>query len=134
MTFVARPRRVSAPAIACALGGLLMSGCGGSGGASFVRAPISAALTSSTVVVSRNGTPTYVQILIQSTSETALVSFVGLPLGVQATYQASDTNPSGLLSFMAGSKATAGTFMPIITVNSADQTATVAFTMVVPAG
>src|SRR5437763_7820010 len=60
MTFVARPRRVSAPAIACALGGLLMSGCGASGGGAFVRAPISAALTSSTVVVSRNGTPTYV--------------------------------------------------------------------------
>jgi hypothetical protein len=95
--------------------------------------PISARLSSSTVVVSPDGTPTYVQILISSTSETAVVNFAVMPSGVQATYRASDTNPSGLLTFMVTSKATAGTYMPIITVNSAQQTTMIGFTLIVPA-
>ena len=112
----------------------ILIGCGGgSGGGSFVSPPISVALSMSTVVVSADGAPTYVQITIGSTSETALVSFVGMPDGVQATYQSTDTNPSGLLTFMATGKVSAGTYVPIITVNSAGQTAMLHFTMIVPA-
>jgi hypothetical protein len=111
----------------------MLSGCA-RGGGSPMAAPISASLSSSTVVVARDGTPTHVQIIIRSTSETALVSFTGMPTNVQAGYQASDTNPSGLLTFMATGKVTAGTYMSIITVNSAGQTTMVTFTVVVPAG
>ncbi len=112
----------------------ILIGCGGgSGGGSFVGTPISVSLSLSTIVVSEDGTPTYVQITIRSTSETALVSFVGMPAGVQANYQATDTNPSGLLTFMAIGKVSAGTYMPIVTVNSAGQTGTLQFTMIVPA-
>ena len=66
-----------------------------------------------------------------STSETALVSFAGLPGGVQTTYAASDTNPSGLLTFTATTHAAVGTYMPIVTVDSAGQTASVTFTLTV---
>jgi hypothetical protein len=95
--------------------------------------PISVSLSASTVVVPKGGMPTYVQIHIMSTSETALVSFTGMPGGVQVTYAASDTNPSGLLTFMANAGATAGTYMPIVTVQSAGQSAMVGFTLIVPA-
>jgi len=95
--------------------------------------PISVSLNPSTVVVPQGGMATRVQILIMSTSETALVSFAGLPGGVQVSYAASDTSPSGLLTFMATAKAAAGTYMPIITVNSAGQTATLKFTLTVSA-
>jgi len=117
--------------ISSALVALMMIGCGGSG--TPTMAPISVSLSSSTVVVAQGGTPTYVQISIMSTSETALVSFAGLPGGVDVAYAASDTNPSGLLTFTAVAKTTAGTYMPIVTVNSAGQTAMKQFTLVVPA-
>ena len=97
-----------------------------------MMAPISVSLSTSTVVVPRTGTPVHIQITITSTSETALVSFVGMPGGVQASYAATDTNPSGLLTFMATGKVSAGTYMPIITVNSAGQTAMLKFTLIVP--
>ena len=118
------------------VGGALIAftstGCGGSG--SPVLPPISVTLSASTVVVPQDGTPAYLRINIKSTSETALVGFIGMPGGVQAVYEASDTNPSGLLTFMAKSAVSAGTSMPIITVHSAGQMATVGFTLVVPAG
>lgn len=94
-------------------------------------APISVALASSTVVVSTDGKPTRVQIAIMSTSETALVNFRGIPGGVQTMYAASDTSPSGLLTFTATASAQAGTYTPFITVNSAGQMATIPFTLVV---
>jgi hypothetical protein len=115
---------------ALALLGTMVSGCGGSG--SPTMAPISVSLSSSTIVVPQDGTPVHVQINIMSTSETALVSFVGLPGGIQVSYAASDTNPSGLLTFMVAAKVSAGTYMPIITVNSAGQTAMIGFTLIVP--
>ena len=121
------------------IGGALMAplfaGCGG-GGSSFVPhpQPISVSLSATTVVVPQDGTPAHVQILIRSTSETALIGFVGLPGGVDAKYAASDTNPSGLLTFMATKKVAAGTYMPIIAVSSAGQSAMITFTLVVPAG
>lgn len=129
-------RRLSIPAGSILLTlGFTLCACGG-GNRTFgpgTPQPISAHLSSTTVVVAQDGTPTYVQILINSTSETAVVNFNVMPAGVQATYRASDTNPSGLLAFMVTSKVTAGTYMPIITVNSAQQTTMVGFTLIVPA-
>ncbi len=95
--------------------------------------PITVSLASSTIVVSQDGQPARVQISIVSTSETALVNFRGIPGGVQAMYAASDTSPSGLLTFIAAASAPAGTYTPFITVNSAGQTATIPFTLVVAA-
>ena len=126
---IACPRRT---ALALALLGTMIAGCGGSG-SPFV-APISVSLSPSTVVVPQDGAPTHIQIYIKSTSETALVTFTGLPGGVQTTYAATDTNPSGSLTFMATAKAAAGTYMPIVNVNSAGQTATVKFTLIVSGG
>lgn len=110
-----------------------IAGCGGGTGSNLV-APITVSLGISPVVVPLSGTPTRVQITIDSTSETALVSFTGLPSGVQVKYAASDTNPSGLLTFVANPSATAGTYMPNVTVNSAGQTVTLKFTLIVAAG
>jgi len=74
-----------------------------------------------------------VQISIVSTSETALVMFTGLPGGVQVKYSASDTSPSGTLSVSAGASAASGSYPVTVTVNSAEQTASTSFTLIVDA-
>ena len=111
---------------------LAVAGCGSSTG-TLMMPPISVSLSTSTVVVSQDGAPTHIQIVIGSTSETALVSFTGLPAGVKVTYAATDTNPSGLLTFTANGSATAGTYASMVTANSAGQTASAGFTLIVSA-
>lgn len=116
-------------ALSVALGVL---GCGGSSG--FTNPlPITVSLELSTVTVNQDGSPVIVQIIITSTSETALVAVTGLPGDVAVKYAASDTNPSGTLTFTAGASATVGTYTPKITVNSANQTVSTTFTLVVEA-
>jgi hypothetical protein len=127
--------------LAAALTTLVLScaviGCGGGGGGSTGGGgtppvnPISVSLSSSTVIVPQDGMPTSIQMTINSTSETALVSFNGLPGAVQATYAASDTNPSGPLTFVATTSALAGTYSPTVVVNSANQTASTQFKLIV---
>ena len=95
----------------------------------FTQAPLSVFLPISAVVVPQDGMPVIVPIQIGSTSETALVAVSGLPSGVQEKYAASDTNPSGTLTFTANSTSPAGTYMPIVTVFSAGQTASTKFTL-----
>lgn len=95
------------------------------------QAPITVGLPISTVVVAPAGPPVTVPIQIQSTSETALVWLDGLPGGVQAVYAASDTNPSGILTFTANAMTMTGTSMPTLTVMSAGQTTMTQFTLVV---
>ena len=119
----------AAVVVACAAIGC--GGGGGGGGSSNPVKPIQVSLGSSTVVVPQDGMPTLVQIAINSTSETALVSFTGLPAGVQQSYAATDTNPSGQLTFIANGSAPAGSYSPSVVVNSAGQTASMQFTMVV---
>jgi hypothetical protein len=107
-------------------------GCGGQ--AHFgAQAPITVNLPISTVIVMPAGSSVIVPIQIGSTSETALVSFNGLPGGVQERYAASDTNPSGSLTFTAVSSAKTGTYMPMVVVSSAGQTAITQFTLIVRA-
>jgi len=116
-------------ALGIALG---VSGCGGRAG--FMNPlPITVSLGLSTVTVNQDGPPVIVQLNITSTSETALVAVTGVPGDIQWKYAASDTNPSGTLTFTAGASATVGTYMPKITVNSANQTASTTFTLVVDA-
>jgi hypothetical protein len=111
---------------------LVVSGCGGKTG--FTNpVPITVSLELSTVTVNQDGSPVIVQINITSTSETALVAVTGLPGDVSVKYAASDTNPSGTLTFTAGASATVGTYTPKITVNSAKQTVSTTFTLVVDA-
>ena len=116
--------------IFCAAAAVLaLAGCGGAG--RMTAPPISVFLVESKVFVMPKGMPVIVQIAIQSTSETALVAFTGLPAGVEVKYSASDTSPSGILTFTAGATEQLGTFMPTVTVNSAGQTASTSFTLVV---
>lgn len=113
---------------------LALWGCGGGSGSMMTdTAPISVSLVNPTVVVTQGGNPTIVQIIIVSTSETALVAVTGLPGGVQVKYASSDTNPSGTLAFTASSSTSLGTYTPKVTVNSAQQTASTTFMLVVQA-
>lgn len=109
---------------------LLVASCGGRGGM-LSQSSITVSLPISTVIVMPAGSPVTVPIQIASTSETALVSLSGLPGGVLASYAASDTNPSGILTFTANGATMAGTSMPTVTVMSAGQTAMTQFTLVV---
>jgi hypothetical protein len=126
-----RLRRVVS-ALAALGGGITLSGCGGAGQMS-QSPPISVSLSVSNVMVTRGGASAIVLIDISSTSETALVSVTGLPGGVGEKYAASDTNPSGTLTFTAGSTASLGTYMPIVMVLSAGQMAETKFTLQVNA-
>jgi hypothetical protein len=114
-------------------GAMLLCGCGAAGNMGSQAPPISVSLANPMVVVPQSGAPTIVAIKIVSTSETALVSFVGLPGDVQVGYAASDTSPSGILKFIGGPAAPLGTYMPILTVKSAGQTASTTFTLIVTA-
>ncbi len=117
--------------VACA-GALAVCGCGGSPGtASQNLQPISVMLDESRITISQDGTPVVVQIFIDSPSETALVSLTGMPGGVQVNYQASDTSPSGTLTFVGSDIAPLGTYTPKVTAHSAGQTAMTTFTLVV---
>ena len=119
---------------AALLGLAVVLGCSCGGGSIYTPPPtISVSLPVSTVVVPQDGTRVIVPINITSTSETALVMVIGLPGGVGEKYSASDTNPSGSLEFTANASATLGTYMPQVTVNSAGQTASTNFTLIVTA-
>ncbi len=116
--------------IACCGSMLIMAGCGGRTGNPSAT-PISVSLPVSRIVVMPSGAPVTAQIQIVSTSETALVMVSGLPGGIQEKYAASDTNPSGILTFTAAATTHTGTYMPTITVDSAGQTASTTFTLIV---
>src|SRR5579872_5677106 len=124
-------QRLRRPSVVVLAGACAIAGCGGGSGGMVPIQPITVSLSASRITVPEGGKPVYLQIIITSTSETALVNFTGLPAGVKVTYAASDTNPSGLLTFTATAAAPAGTFMPTVTVNSAGQTASLQFTLIV---
>jgi hypothetical protein len=130
MFFSQRPRKaILIPIVAAAL--WAMSGCGGMGSFSSMPPRISVSLSVPSVTVSQNGMEVVVQINLASPSETALVFVTGLPGGIKQGYSPSDTNPSGVLTFIGGPATPVGTYMPTITVNSAGATATTQFTLIV---
>jgi hypothetical protein len=110
---------------------LAAAGCSCGGGSMTVPMSIMVSLPVSTVVVPQDGTQVIVPINITSTSETALVSVSGMPSGLQEKYAASDTNPSGSLLFTASAATPLGTYTPHVTVQSAGQTASTSFTLIV---
>lgn len=93
--------------------------------------PVTVKLSLAKVTVSPGGMPASDLIFIASPSETALVSFSGLPGGVTVKYAASDTSPSGTLTFTAGNNAPAGNYTVKVTAMTAGQTASATFTLVV---
>jgi hypothetical protein len=112
---------------------LVLIGCGG--GTSFSPPPItlSVSINNTTVVVPPNGTPVNVPVVIVAPTETATFTISGLPAGVTDNYKESESNPSGLLTLVANSSTKPGTYMPIITVGSSGQTASMVFTLVISA-
>ena len=106
-----------------------LSGCNRAG--MTTPQPISVSLPNPNVVVARGGAAVIAEIQIMSTSETAVVSFTGMPGDVQVQYSASDTSPSGDLKFTAGAAAKPGTYTPKITAMSAGATASTTFSLVV---
>jgi hypothetical protein len=112
---------------------LVLVSCGG--GTSFTPPPInlSVSVNDTTVVVAPNGIPVNVPVVIVAPTETATFAISGLPAGVTDTYKESESNPSGLLTLMANSSTVPGTYMPVITVGSSGQTASVVFTLVISA-
>jgi len=111
---------------------LLLAGCAGGSGRS-AQNPVSVYLPIPKIELTEGAGAIIIPIQIASPSETAQVAVSNLPAGVQVRYASTDTNPSGTLSFMANESAMAGTFMPIVTVNSAGLTASTGFTLVVKA-
>ncbi len=92
--------------------------------------PVTVSLQPTSVVVPQDGSAVQAQITIASTSETAQVNFTGLPAGVQVAYSAAATGPSGVITFSAANIASPGTYSPTVTVNSAGQSVSANFTMV----
>jgi hypothetical protein len=111
---------------------LVLVSCGG-GGSGFSPPPInlSVSINDTTVVLPPNGTPVNVPVVIVAPTETATFVISGLPAGVTDNYKESESNPSGLLTLVANSSSKPGTYMPIITVGSSGQTASVVFTLVI---
>ena len=120
-------------ALGCAAFLGIGTGCGGHGSYSPPPVILSVSLSNSTIHVPPNGVPVYVQVTIMAPTETATFSILGLPGGMTETYKESESNPSGLLTLVAAPGTTPGTFKPTITVGSSGQTASVAFTLVIPA-
>jgi len=113
----------------------LTTACGCGGKAMFEAPPaISVSLPNPNVVVSQDGMQVTVPIQIDSTSETAIVMVTELPAGIQATYKASDTSPSGDLFLTGSTAAMVGTYMPTILVNSAGAMAKTQFHLMVTKG
>ncbi len=126
-------RPIARPAFAVVLSLLTVTGCGSNGTGSSVstQVPIAVNLPTGPFVVPQDGDPLQIQIGIVSSSETALVSFTNLPAGIQTAYKASDTNPSGSITFTASSAAPPGAYTPTVVVSSAGQTVSADFNLVV---
>jgi len=127
----ARSFRGCAWTFVAAIALLCTAGCGSSGSNKTTQVPIAVTLQPSPIVLPQDGSIAQAQITITSTSETALVSFTNLPAGVQETYSASDTNPSGTIKFTASNISPAGTYTPTITVISAGQTKSTSISLVI---
>lgn len=110
---------------------LTLIGCGGK--SSFSPAPInlSVSVNNATITVPANNMAVNVPVTIDAPTETATFGLTGLPAGMSYTYKESESNPSGLLTLMALPSTMPGTYMPLITVGTLGQTASVVFTLVI---
>lgn len=117
--------------LAAASSAIPMCGCGDAGPNMLNGPPVTVMLGLQKITVSPDGEPVSELIFIASPSETAVVSFTGLPNGVSVKYAASDTSPSGTLTFMASSYSPAGSYTMKVTAMTAGQTASTTCTLVV---
>lgn len=117
------------------LSAALMLALIGCGGGTYAPPPInlSVSVNNATVTVPPNGSAVNIPVTIVAPTETATFTIAGLPAGVSYSYKESESNPSGLLTLIANARTVAGTYMPVITVGSSGQTASVAFTLVISA-
>ena len=113
---------------------LALTGCGG-GKTSFAPPPInlSVSINNTTITVPPNNMAVNVEVTIVAPTETATFTIAGLPTGMSYNYRESESNPSGLLTLIAIPSTKPGTYIPQITVGTLGQTASVVFTLVVPA-
>ena len=113
---------------------LTLGGCGGGRtGCSPPPINLSVSVNNATVTVPPNDMAVNVPVTIIAPTETATFTIAGLPAGMSFNYKESESNPSGLLTLMAIPSTMPGTYMPQITVGTFGQTASVVFTLVVPA-
>jgi hypothetical protein len=108
---------------------LTFTGCGGR--TSFSPPPInlSVSVNDATITVPPNNMAVNVPVIIVAPTETATFTIAGLSFN----YRESESNPSGLLTLIAIASTMPGTYRPRITVGTLGQTASVIFTLVVPA-
>lgn len=133
MALILRPRLLSACLGTAALACLIpLGGCGSATGSKMLSGPpVSVMLALPTLTLEPGGATVTENIYIASPSETAQVSFVGLPGGVAVKYAASDTSPSGTLRFTAASYTTEGSYKVKVTALTAGETASASFTLAV---
>lgn len=107
----------------------------GCGGGTYAPPPInlSVSVNNTTITVPPNGSAVNVPVTIVAPTETATFTIASLPAGVSYNYKESESNPSGLLTLVANTTTVPGTYMPVITVGSSGQTASVMFTLVITA-
>jgi hypothetical protein len=110
---------------------LALIGCGGRSSLAPQPILLSVAISNTTVILPPNGMAVGVPVTIMAPTETTTFSILGLPGGVTGTYQASESNPSGLLTLVANSSTKSGTYMPKITVGTSGQTASLIFTLII---
>lgn len=111
---------------------LVIAGCGLSKTTSANPGPIfTITLPAAPIVVPQDGAAAQAAMTIDTTNYIPQVTFSGLPAGVQGSYSATGSGPSGTLSFTATNTSPAGTYTGKVTVAFDNQSKTVSFTLVV---
>jgi hypothetical protein len=109
---------------------IALSGCGGGSGSSSTQTAITVTLGSTNVVAPQDGTTAQLAVSITGASGSATVTASGLPAGVTQQFAAANGGPSGTLTFTGSTSAPAGSYTPVVLVNSSGQTASQSFTLV----
>jgi len=118
-----------AMALVCALS-LLTNGCSKSSNTSSSTSGFSLALSSTSVVVGRDGYPATLGLTVTAPSGTETVTTSGVPTGVTASFTALNGGPSGTLTLVGSSSAAAGSTTVSVTVTVGGQSVSQSFTLV----
>ncbi len=109
----------------------LVTGCGGGSSVTTPPVVLTVSIPSGTVVLPQDGTAANLSVTIVAPTESVTLSVTGLPAGVTQRYKASESNPSGQLTLSASAATPAGSYTPVVTINSSGHTATTTITLVV---
>jgi len=113
------------------------TGCGGAGsimsGPGTPPGPLTASLSTSTVVAPQDGTPGTVDVTVSGadTASSVSVAASNLPSGVTSQFAPAAGGFSGILSLVAGSTAPAGTYSASVVVTNGTRTASQSFVLVI---